>query len=100
MSEPIGIRLPEKMLKKIEQLSKRKMVDRSTIIRELVVKGYQEFLKQMAYEDYIKGDITFSEAAARAGLTLWEMERHLAEKGFKSSYSIADIEKELKDFES
>jgi len=96
MSEPIGIRLPDEILKKIEQLGKRRMMDRSTIIRELVIKGYQELLKQMAYEDYAKGNVTFSEAAARAGLTLWEMERYLVERGFKSSYSIEDFEKELK----
>ncbi|MDP4039154.1 MAG: UPF0175 family protein [Candidatus Pacearchaeota archaeon] len=98
MSEPIGIRLPDEILKKIEQLGKRKMMDRSTIIRELVIKGYQELLKQMACEDYTKGNITFSEAASRAGLTLWDMEKCLVEKGFKSSYSIDDLEKEFKSF--
>ena len=33
-----------------------------------------------------------------AGLTLWEMEKYLVEKGFKSSYSIDDVEKELRTF--
>ena len=47
-------------------------------------------------EEYKKENITFSEAAHRAGLTLWEMERYLVEIGFKSSYSIEDFEREMK----
>jgi predicted HTH domain antitoxin len=47
-------------------------------------------------EEYTKGNITLSEAAEQAGLTIWEMERYLIENGFKSSYSIEDLEKEIK----
>jgi predicted HTH domain antitoxin len=96
MGEPIGIRLPDDVLKKIEKLGRVRLVDRSTIIRELVIKGYQEVMRQMAFDDYVKGSITFSEAAHRAGMTLWEMERYLIGKGFKSSYSVDDLEKELR----
>ena len=45
-------------------------------------------------ERYLKGKITLSEAAARAEMTLWEMEGYLVELGYKSSYSIEDLEKE------
>ncbi len=33
------------------------------------------------------------EAAHQTGLTIWEMEKYLVEKGFKSSYSIEDLKK-------
>ncbi len=46
--------------------------------------------------NYTQGKITFSESAKQAGLTLWEMERYLVENGFKSEYSIEDLERELK----
>jgi len=46
-------------------------------------------------EEYIKGNITLSEAAFQAGLTLWEIEKYLVENGFKSSYSIEDLEREI-----
>jgi len=96
MKDAIGIRLPETIMKKIEKLSKEENEDRSTIIRKLVVIGYFNLSKQKAAEKYIKGKITFSEAAHEAGLTIWEMERYLVEEGFKSSYSIEDLEKEMK----
>jgi len=61
-----------------------------------VIIGYKNLRLEKTVEEYIKGNITFSEAARRAGLTIWEMERYLVSHGFKSSYSINDLEKEMK----
>jgi len=96
MGKPIGIRLPKDVLKRIEQLSKEENVDRSTMIRELVLEGYKGLKKKEALEKYKEGKITFSAAAKEAGMTLWEMEKFLVEKGYKSEYSIEDLEKESK----
>ena len=52
--------------------------------------------KKKAADEYLKGKITLSEAANRAELTIWEMEEYLVEKGFKSSYSTEDLERELR----
>ncbi len=95
MTQPIGLRLPKDVLEKIERMSKKEMEDRSTIIRKLVLLGYSELIKKKSAESYIKGETTISEAAAQAGLTIWEIERYLVENGFKSSYSIEDLEKEI-----
>ena len=95
MTQAIGIRLPKEMLEKIEKISKKEVEDRSTIIRRLVLLGYLEFMKKKAAEEYVKGNITLSEAAHQAGLNLWEMEKYLVEQGFKSSYSMEDLEKEM-----
>ena len=51
--------------------------------------------KKKAAEEYMKGKITLSEAATRAELTIWEMEKYLVDNGFKSSYSTEDLEREL-----
>ena len=95
MKEAIGIRLPKEILNKIDQLSKENMEDRSTIIRKLVLIGYSDLIKRKASEKYISGEITFSEAARLAGLTLWEMQRYLIEQGYRSDYSVEDLEREL-----
>ena len=91
MTQAIGIRLPKEMLEKIEKISRKEVEDRSTVIRKLVLLGYLEFMKKKSAEEYIKGNITLSEAAFQASLTLWEMEKYLVENGFKSSYSIEDL---------
>lgn len=95
MEQPIGIRLPKEILKKIDELSKQQMEDRSTIIRKLVISGYLELIKEKALKSYLEGKITFTEAAHQANLTLWEMENYLIDKGYKSHYSIEDLEKEI-----
>lgn len=96
MGEAIGIRLDESFLKKIEELGKEEILDRSSTIRKLVYMGYVSLIKKKSAEDYIKGRITMSEAARRAEISIWEMEKYLVEQGYKSEYSVEDLNKELK----
>ncbi len=58
--------------------------------------GYFDVVKETSAAKYRSGKITLSEAARQAGLTLWEMESYLVERGYKSSYSVEDLEKELR----
>ena len=44
---------------------------------------------------YKEGKITFSEAAHRTGLTLWDMQHYLIDTGFRSEYSLDDLQKEM-----
>jgi len=87
--------LDKTVLKKIEELSKEEVLDRSTTIRKLVYLGYQTMIKKKSAENYMQGKITLSEAASRAELTIWEMEQYLVEIGYKSSYSIEDFNREI-----
>jgi metal-responsive CopG/Arc/MetJ family transcriptional regulator len=95
MNEVIALRVNEDFLRKIDELSEKEASDRSTIMRNLMQKGFQEHLKEKATQEYLNGKITFSEAAHRANLTLWEMEQRLINKGFRSSYSIDDLKEEM-----
>lgn len=56
----------------------------------------QKRSKEKILQLYKQGKITFSEAAHRAGLTVWEMREYMIEKGFVSSYSLEDLEQEMK----
>ena len=96
MAEAIGIRLDKGFLRKIEKLSKEEVLDRSSTIRKLVHLGYQDLIKKKAAQEYAQGKITISEAAHRAEITIFDMEQYLIEQGYKSSYSIEDLEKEIK----
>src|SRR3989338_4570147 len=96
MNEAIGIRLDKDFLKKIEKLSKEELLDISSTIRKLVHAGYQDTIKKKAAQEYMRGKITMSEAAHRAEITIFDMEQYLLEQGYRSSYSIEDLEKEMK----
>jgi predicted HTH domain antitoxin len=93
--DAIGIRLPKDVLTKIERLRREEHEDRSAMIRKLVMLGYADFVKEKAAERYREGKVTLSKAATEAGLTLWEMEKYLVERGFRSSYATEDLEREL-----
>lgn len=95
MTSAVGIRLPDDILRKVEELGKSEAEDRSTVIRKAVTLGLKSMLEKRAADDYLKGKITLSEAAHNAELTVWEMERYLVDNGYRSSYSIEDLEKEL-----
>ncbi len=95
MNGAIAVRVKAELLEKIDELSREDSEDRSTMIRKLIVSGYKELLKEKASKLYMEGRITLSEAANRAGLTLMEMEHYLVDRGFKSQYSIDDLEREM-----
>ncbi len=95
MSEIVAVRMDEDFLQRIDQLGEEEVADRSTVIRQLLVKGYKEYQREKAVQLYREGVITFSEAARRGGVNLWEMQQYLVEKGFRSQYSIDDLESEL-----
>lgn len=95
MGEAIGVRLPDDLLVKIEELSETEGDDRSTTMRKLIQRGLEQVSLEKAAQAYKQGRMTLSEAAEQAGLTLWEMEQYLVNNGYRSSYSIEDLAREV-----
>src|SRR3989344_4026589 len=95
MSEAIGIRLDEDLLFIIDKIGKEETEDRSTTIRKLLNLGIKDILKIKAKEKYISGKITLSAATKIAKLSIWEMQSYLIELGYKSEYSIKDLEEDM-----
>ncbi len=96
MKASIGIRLDEKIIKKLEDVGEEENLDRSTMIRKFLEKGYKDYLKEKAADKYKKGKLTISGAAELADLTIWEMEKYLVDEGYVSDYSMKDMVEELK----
>ena len=57
--------------------------------------GFSDYIKKKVKEDYLARKITLSKAAKIAGITIWGMQRYLVENGYKSEYSIQDLEEDL-----
>jgi len=95
MGNAVGIRLDRALLKKVDTLRRDEALDRSTMIRKLLSKGIMELAKEKAAQHYREGNVTFSEAADQSGLSLWDFQHYLVDKGFVSSYSLEDLEEEL-----
>lgn len=100
MKASIGIRLDEELIKKLEDVGDEENLDRSTIIRKFLEKGYKEYLKEKAAGKYKSSELSISGAADMAGLTIWEMEKYLVEEGYVSDYSMKDLMEEIKVLDS
>ncbi|MEK6955017.1 MAG: UPF0175 family protein [Candidatus Micrarchaeota archaeon] len=55
-----------------------------------------KYRKEKALKKYSGGKISISEVADKAGMNIREFETYAVQHGFKSSYSIEDLESELK----
>lgn len=51
--------------------------------------------RERAAQGYREGRRTLSEAAGMAGMTLWEMQSYLVERGYTSSYGLEDLGREV-----
>ncbi len=94
-SQAIGIRLEDDFMHKIDTISVVEKWDRSTTIRVLLEQGYWQYIKKKAAEAYKEGKTTMSRAANDANISIWEMQQYLVRHGYKSSYSVEDLENEM-----
>lgn len=91
MTQALGIRLDEDILSQIDSISREDDDDRSTTIRKMILKGMRERNKEKARDDYIRGKLSLSGAADKAGVTLFDFREYLVSTGFVSSYSVEDL---------
>lgn len=95
MPKSVGVRMDEDLLEKIDKMSEKESLDRSTLVRRLLRKGYEIEKKERAAEKYRQGKTTLSKAAEEAEVTVWEMEKFLVESGYRSEYSVRDLDREI-----
>lgn len=91
----ISIRLKEDFMKEAEKLAKLEMVDKSTIIREALEKGFAEVKLDTALELFSKGKASTSEAAKIADLSVGEMMDQLVKRGLKPNITKEDLKSSL-----
>lgn len=91
----VSIRLEEGFMQEAEKLAKLEMVDKSTIIREALEKGFAEVKLKIALELFSKGKSSTSESATIAGLSAGEMMDEITKRGLKPHISGEDVEGSL-----
>src|SRR3989338_3729835 len=95
MMKNISVRLKEDFMKEAERLAKLEMVDKSTIIRDALEKGFAEVKLEIAIEMFSKGRTSTSEAAEIAGLSVGEMMDELVRRGVRPDITKEDIKGSL-----
>ncbi|WP_313692503.1 UPF0175 family protein [Halorarum halobium] len=76
----ISARVPDDLEAELEAYLDDEKLDRSTGVRKLLAEGLEEWRRERALEQLAAGDVTFSRAAERAGMSVWDFARLARER--------------------
>ena len=68
----ISTRVPEELEAELEAYLEDEKLDRSTAVRKLLSEGLGDWRRERALDAVANGEITFSEAAERADMSVWD----------------------------
>ena len=91
----LTIRLEAEEARKIDQLAAELGLDRGSLLRQLIRKGYRDLQLDVALNAYRKGVVTLSRAAEMAELSLRDMFLRLPEQSVELNYGISELDREL-----
>lgn len=95
MKKSVSVRLDEDVIDEIEEVAGIEDVERSEVIRRALKEGLEVHRAELAVELYSKDELTLSESASLAGLSVGEMMDKLSERGLRPDLSVEDLEKSL-----
>lgn len=98
--EVVSLRLPEEILKYVEGKAEEKKLNRTVVIRMLVLQGIEMDRKRKALQLYQQGKVSLGKAAKIAGLSVSEMIDLLGKEGMGLTLSREHFEKGLRNLES
>lgn len=91
----MSLRLPMEIERDIEKFSEIRDIDKSKMIRELLVKGIKEAKIEHALKLYEEGKVSLWKAARLAGCSLWQMIEHAKEKKITAQYTEKELYEDL-----
>ena len=96
MGATITTRVSEDIEKEIKSISEREQLDKSTVVRRLLIEGIRDWKIKYALEQYSDGKVTIWRAARMAGISLREMLDIAAKKGIPFQYTIEDLREDFR----
>ncbi len=90
------IRIQEPLLKELDSLAEILHLDRSTLVRKIILDNFEEFKKRVALDLYLTYDYSAEKAAATAGVPLTEFLDYLQQKGVATRLDVDTYQKLLK----
>ncbi|MEE8403428.1 MAG: hypothetical protein V3R93_06715 [Candidatus Hydrothermarchaeaceae archaeon] len=97
MGEVIATRLPEDAVEELRRLAKEEHMERSALVRKMLLDSLEESLLKKAAASYQRGDISLEEAAVRAKTSIWKTMDYLrANNILPPPESLKEMEEGLK----
>jgi len=96
MGATITTRVSDEIEEEIRSISKIEQLDRSTVVRRLLVEGIKDWKIKYALEQYSEGKITIWKAARMADVSLRQMLDIAAKKGIPFQYTLEDLREDFR----
>jgi predicted HTH domain antitoxin len=91
----LSARLTKDEAQKIDDLASALGLDRGSLLKQLIRKGYKELQIQRALDAYRRGKITLSRAAEIAEISLRDILLQLPEESIELSYDLRELQRDM-----
>jgi predicted HTH domain antitoxin len=94
-SKILSTRVKEKIADEIKEVSKERGVDRSYLVKQLIIRGLKDLKIQEALKEYNLGKISLSKASEKAGLSVKDFLALIPENKVELNYNVWDLKDDL-----
>ena len=95
MTKQMNLRLDEDLIKEFEELAKEENLDRSALVRKILIEGLQQERLNFALQKYMLKEISIERAAEIAKISIHEIILKMSQLGITSNLTLDDFEKIL-----
>lgn len=89
------VRLPEKIMRALDERAKEERLDRTSVLRQFLEEGIRNWKIQEAVKLYKEGKVSTSEAAKIAEMSVGEMMDEFVRRGIKSDLTVEEYKESL-----
>jgi len=93
-----SIRMNDEELKRLDDMAKRKSLDRTHLIKKAIELGVRDMLIEDALEQYQRGGKSAWACAEEAGITLWEFLEILTQREIFFKTDEEELSRSLREF--
>lgn len=96
MSTVLSTRIEEKLARRLENASKKSNLDKTSLLRIVLLKGLAEFEQSEAIESYKQGEISLGKLGDLLNLNKWDTLDLLKDKKITLNYGKENFEDDTK----
>lgn len=95
MTKQMNLRIDEDLIKEFEELAKHKNLDRSSLVKKILIEGLQQERLNFAIQKYILKEVSIEKAAEIAKKSLHEFILKMSQLGIPSNVTLDDFRRIL-----
>ncbi|MFX0134451.1 MAG: UPF0175 family protein [Candidatus Hodarchaeota archaeon] len=99
MGQTITSRIPDKMVKELENIAKIEKLDKSSVIRRLLDIAINIWKEEYALKLFQNRKISLGKAAEICSLSIWEFLEKLSQKKIPLNYDLEELQRDLETVE-